>query len=143
MEIETDSDISEEHIKTVITFGIESSDLDAKIYSIAFLKRLLLHTEKINKNLLGAHLNPVIAELWQEVLSSLEERNRKLINIQIGSLILTLFCPTDDSLLQLQDEKWRIELQVQVEKLLKALGMLSESKCFKNSQSSWILPVGN
>ena len=127
MEIETYSDISEEHIKAAITFGVQSSDLsqiDAKTYSIAFLKQLLHHTEKANKNLLEAHLNPVIAKLWQEVLSSLEERNRKLTNIKSGSLVFTLFWLTDDSLQQLQDETWRIKLQAQVEKLLKALGML-------------------
>ena len=97
MEIETDS-----IIKAAITFGVEPSNLppyvDAKIYAIAFLERLLLHNEKVKKNLLKEHLNPVIATLWQEVLSSLEERNRKLINIQSGSLVFTLFCPTDNSL---------------------------------------------
>ena len=127
MEIETDSIISEEHIKAAIKFGVESPDFscaEAKKYAIAFMKRLLLHNEKVKKNLLEDHLNPVIANLWQEMLSSLEERNRKLINIQSGSLIFTLLCPTANSLQQLQDEKWRIELKERVEKLLKALGML-------------------
>ena len=127
MEIETDPIISEQQIKDATQFGAESSNLlqmDVKEYAIAFMKRLLLHNEKVNKNLLQAHLNPVIATLWQEVLSSLEDNNRKLINIQSGSLIFTLFCPTGNSLLQLQDEKWRIDLQEKVEKLLKALGML-------------------
>ena len=68
--------------------------------------------------------NPVITKLWQEVLSSLEDTNRKLINIQSGSLVFMLFCPNHDSLLQLQDEKWRIELQEKINKLLEALGML-------------------
>ena len=127
MEIETDSVISEEHIKEAIQFGIEPSDLsqmDAKEYTIAFMKGLLRHNEKVKKNLIQAHLNPVIATLWQEVLSSLEDVNRKLTNIQSGSLVFTLFCPTNHCLQQLQDEKWRIKLQTQVEKLLKALSML-------------------
>ena len=139
IEIETDSDISEEHMKTATTFGIEPSDLpriDSKRYAIAFMKRLLLHSEKIDKNLLEAHLNPVIATLWKEMLSSLEDADLKLINIQSGSLILTLFCPTYSSLQQLQDEKWRIKLQVQVEKLLKALGTYVKIKCsFKTRDS--------
>ena len=117
MEIETDSIISEQQIKDATQFGAESSNLlqmDVKEYAIVFMKRLLLHNEKVNKNLLQAQLNPVIATLWQEVLSSLEDNNRKLINIQSGSLIFTLFCPTGNSLLQLQDEKWRIDLQEKV-----------------------------
>ena len=128
MEIETDSIICEEHIKAAITFGVEPSNLppyaDAKIYAIAFLERLLLHNEKVKKNLLEAHLNSLIAKIWQDVLSSLEETNRKLINIQSGSIIFTLFCPKDNSLQQLQDKKWRIKVQAQMEKLLKLLGML-------------------
>ena len=127
MEIETDSIISDEHIKAAIRFGIEPSNLPnmhTQIYTIAFLKRLLLHNEKIKKNLLEAHLNPMIAKLWQEVLSSLEDTNRKLVNVQSGSLIFTVLCPDSKSLQQLQNEKWRIELQEKVEILLHSLGML-------------------
>ena len=125
MEIETESKISTRHIKAATLLGITSPGfprIEAKEYAITFIKMLLLHREKMNKNLLEAPLSPVIATLWQEVLSSLENENRKLVNIQSGSLIFTLFCPSDSSLEQLQDEKWRIELQAQVGKLLKALG---------------------
>ena len=124
MEIQTDSIIMEEHIRTSTKFGIQSSDLvDAKKYMIVFMERLLLQREKVDMNLLEAHLNPKIKKLWQEVLSSLEERNRKLINIQSGSLILTLFCPNHHSLLQLQDSGWHIELQVKMNKLMNEFGM--------------------
>ena len=125
MDIETDSIISEEHIKKATAFGVAPSDtVDAKKYIIAFLSRLLLQREKVDKNLLEAYLNPMIAKLWQEVLSSLEERNRKLVNIQSGSLVFTLFCPNHQSLLQLRDSKWGIELQGKVDKLMNGLGML-------------------
>ena len=123
MEIETNSVVSDQHKKEAIKFGIQSSDpTDAKKYIIAFLKRLLLHREKVDMNLLETHLNPEITKLWNDVLSSLEERNRKLVNIQSGSLIFILFCPTKNSVLQIQDEKWKIELQDKVNKLLNALG---------------------
>ena len=123
MEIQTDSVISEQNVKTAIQFGVElSSPVDTKKYIIAFLKKLLLQREKFDKNLLETNLNPEIIKLWQEVLFSLEDTNRKLINIQSGSLIFTLFCPTSNSLLQLQDEKWKIGLQGKVDRLLNALG---------------------
>ena len=123
MEIETDSVLSEEHVKAAIEFGLGPSDVaDTKKYLIGFINRLLLHREKVEKNLLEAKLNPVIAKLWQEVLSSMEETNRKVVNVQSGSLIFTLFCPTGQSLLQLQDERWKIELEGKVNKLLNALG---------------------
>ena len=124
MEIETDSVISEDHKKSASKFGIQLSDLsDPKKYIIAFLKRLLLYREKIDRNLFQPYLNPKIEELWQEVLSNLEDVDRKLANILTGSLVFTLFCPTKNSSLQLQDEKWRIGLQQKVNKLLNALGM--------------------
>ena len=92
MDIETDSIFSKEHIKTDTAFGVAPSDtVNAKKYIIAFLNRLLLQREKNDKNLLEAYLNPKINKLWQEVLSSLEETNRKLINFQSGSVIFTLF----------------------------------------------------
>ena len=58
------------------------------------------------------------------MLSSLEDKDRKLLDIQNRSLLLTLLCPTVNLFQQLQDGKWRIELKEKVEKLLKALGML-------------------
>ena len=123
MEIQTDSTISEQNMETAIQFGVEiSNPIDTKKYIIAFLKKLLLQSEKIDKNLLETQLDPTITKLWQEVLSSLEDTNRKLVNIQSGSLIFTLFCPTNTSLQQLQDEKWRIKLQEKVDSLLNALG---------------------
>ena len=123
MDIETDSIVSEEHVEAAIKFGVKTADVtDTKKYIIAFLKRLLLHREKLEKNLLEAHLNTMIAKLWQEVLSSLEETNRKVVNVQSGSLIFTLFYPTGQLLLQLQDEKWKIGLQGKVDRLLNALG---------------------
>ena len=104
MEIQTESVISEQNVKTAIQFGAEfSKGNDAKMYIISFLKQLLLQREKIDKNLLEAYLDPSIAKLWQEVLSSLEETNRKLIDIKSGSLVFTLLCSTGQSLLQLQE----------------------------------------
>ena len=123
MEIQTDSVISGQNVKTAIQFGVEiSNPIDAKKYIIAFLKKLLLQREKNDKNLLEAHLDPTIAKLWQEVLSSLEETNRKLVNIQSGSLIFTLFCPNHLQLLQFRDSKWAIELQGKLDKLMNKLG---------------------
>ena len=124
MDIETNSVVSEENIKSAIKFGIEPSDITGtKEYTIAFLKRLLVQREKVDMNLFETHLNPQINKLWQEMLSCLEERYRKLISIRNGSLIFTLFCPTRNSLKEIQNEKWRIEVQGKVDKLLNALGL--------------------
>ena len=124
MEIQTDSVISEQNVRTAVQFGVEiSNPLDAKKYIIAFLKNLLLQRQKIDKNLFETHLDPMIAKLWQEVLSSLEDTNRNLVNIKTGSLVFTLLCPNYHSFRQLRDLRWRIDLQGRVDKLVNALGM--------------------
>ena len=125
IDIQFDSDtiIPPENLDAAIKFGIEKMDAtDINAYIVAFLRKLLLQREKLDKRMLESYLIPNIAKQWQEVLSSLEERNRKLINIQSGSLIFTLFCPTRESQLQLQDENWRIVVQQKTAKLLQILG---------------------
>ena len=123
MEFETQSVSKEDQMKASIQFGIDSSKIkNTQKYIVVLLKRLLLYKEKLEKNPVEIHLNPVIKKLWQEVLFSLEDTNRKLVNIQNENLVFILFCPTDNSLQQLQDEKWRIKLQEKVDKLLQKLG---------------------
>ena len=125
VDIQTDSVVSKKNVETAKKFGVRSSDtVDPRKYIIAFLTRLLFLREKNDKNLLEACLNPKISRLWQEVLDILEDTNRKLINIQSGSLIFTLFCPKHHSLLQLQDLRWTVDLQGKMDKLLNALGMI-------------------
>ena len=142
IEIQTDSIISEEHSKAAIKFGVASSHTtDVKKYIIAFMNRLLLHREKIDKKLLEAHLNPIITKLWQEVLSSLEDTDRKLVNIQSGCLIFTLFCPNHHSLQQVQDSRWGIELQGKVDKLMNGLGMLRTNIFLQMKIMGHSLPV--
>ena len=103
--------------------GIEKmNSTDINKYVVAFLRKLLLQREKLEKRMLENYLIPMIAKQWQEVLSSLEETNRKVINIESGSLMVTLFCPTIESRLQLRDETWRIAVQQKTAKLLQMLG---------------------
>ena len=121
IEIQTDSIISKQNVEAAIKFGISPSDtVDTKKYIIAFMKKLLLQREKIQRNLLQAHLDASITKLWTEMLSSLEEESRTLVNIHTGSLIFTLFCPKGHSLLQLPDSRWLNDLREKVDKLLNA-----------------------
>ena len=127
LQIEVQSDpnavISQEHRDAAIKFGIEKTDAsDINKYAVAFIKKLLLQRAKVDQNLLGNYLSPEVVKQWQEMLSSLERKNRKLINIQTGSVVFTLLCPTRKSRLQFQDENWRIEIQTKIVELLKLLG---------------------
>ena len=125
MGIKCDSDciVPEEHMEAAIKFGVEEIEgTDVLKYIVAFMRKLLLQRVKVKENVLENYLSPAVAKQWQEILSTLEDKNRKLINIQSGSLIFLLFCPTRKSKIQLQDENWRIEIQNKMAKLLKLPG---------------------
>ena len=125
MDIQCDSDfiIAQEHMNAAIKFGVEQIDAtDVKKYIVAFMRKLLLQRAKIDQNVLENYLCPAVAKQWQGMLSTLEDKNRKLVGVQSGSLIFLLFCPTRESRLQLQEENWRIGIQEKMAKLLKLLG---------------------
>ena len=128
------ADVSPEGIEAAVRFGVrihhEDKSVDAKTYVVAFFRKLLLQREKIDRGLLVEEINPRIARLWQEVLSTLEERKRKVLEIQSGSIVFNLFCPTKGSMKQLQDELWARTLTTRLEYLLQSLGktLLSELK---------------
>ena len=114
----------EEADQAAIEFGVKQSDgkTDTKLYILAFLQRLLHQRQKIDLGLLANYLRPTIAKAWNEVLSILEERKRKVLNIQSGSLVFTLFCPTQESLHQLQDKTWIKTAIQKLEELIHTLG---------------------
>ena len=60
------------------------------------MRKLLLQRVKVNENVLENYLSPAVVKQWQDMLSTLEDKNRKLIDLQSGSLIFTLLCPTKD-----------------------------------------------
>ena len=124
IDIQSDSVISQQHLDAAIKFGVEKIDaVDVNKYVVAFLRKLLLQRGKLDESTLENNLNREIENKWQEVLSGMEETNRKLINIQSGSLIFTLFCPTRKSRVQLQYETWKDQIQEKLIDLLRLLGM--------------------
>ena len=125
MDSKPGSVIPQEHVDTAIKLEIQKIDaLDATKHVVAFLRNFLLQREKIDNKLLANYLNRETIKQWQDLLFSLEQRNRKLIDILSGSLIFTLFCPTRESRLQLKDENWRIGMHKKMAELLKLLGTL-------------------
>ena len=83
--------IPKEHLDTAIKLGIQKIDvLDVTKYVVAFLRNFLLQREKIDNKLLTNYLNRETIKQWQDLLFSLEERNRKLINIQSGSVVFRM-----------------------------------------------------
>ena len=128
MEVELDSDsvVAQEHIDTAIKFGIDRNDLgnpiDAKKYVLAFIRKLLLQREKLNLSIQLDYLQSDIVTLWLEVLSMLENHGRKVVGVQSGSLIFTLFCPNINSKSELGDYSWIKSLTLKMEKFVKKIG---------------------
>ena len=137
LRIEVDSKagtiINQEHLDTATKLGIEKIDAtDATKYVVTILRNFLLQRDKLEAKLLGNYLNREIVKHWQTVLSSLEDLNRKLINIESGSLIFMLYCPTQKSKLQTQDQNWRIEIQNKMDDFSKTLGKFCVAEMKKN-----------
>ena len=116
--------VSQEQADAAIKFGVKRPDgqTDTKLYILAFLQKLLHQRQKVDLGLLANYLKPTIVKAWNEVLSILEERKRKVLNIQSGSLVFTLFCPTEESLHHLQDKTWIKTAIQKLEELIHTLG---------------------
>ena len=126
MEFHSDCFISQEHIDTAVKFGVDLSSLgnpiDAKKYVLAFIQKLLLQREKLDLGVLIDHLKSEIITLWKDVLSTLENSDRRLLAVESGSLIFILFCPTVNSARELTNDSWIKYLAFKMENLLKEIG---------------------
>ena len=116
-----------EHLDQARGFGVELDDskdpVTTQTFVVAYFKHLICQREKLNRGLLVDHIRPDIAEMWQKLLSSLEERNRRVVGAGHGSLTFTLFCPTRQALDQLMDETWIEKITKRLTQLLETLGM--------------------
>ena len=132
MELDSDSLVGQEHINTAITFGVdfgnETGSVEAKKYVLAFIQKLFLQREKLDLGCLTDYLQSGVINLWQEVLSSLENSNRKLLGVQSGSLIFTLLCPTVNSIQELKDDLWMKTFSQKMEQLVQEIGGLKICK---------------
>ena len=125
LELETTSSVSEEQFDTALRFGVnlEQDSTDVKKYIVAFLQALVVQRLKIKLGVLDEYIQAAVKVQWKELLSILQDRGRQLVNVQSGSLFLTLFCPTTSSIEQLQNEVWRKKLTEGLKNLFTTTGM--------------------
>ena len=126
VELDSNSALTQEQIGVAVTFGIDLSNLSAPVdeekYVLAFIHTLLLQREKIDRGQLTGYLQSGICTLWKEVLSTLENSDRKLVDVQSGSLTFTLFCPTISSTQELRDDSWFKTLTQKLEQFGRKIG---------------------
>ena len=126
MELDSDSVVGQEHIETAVKFSVDlgtsTAPVQAKKYVLAFMQNLLLRREKLETGLVEDYIHSGVVHLWQEVLSTLETSDRKLLAIQSGSLIFTLFCPTISSALKVQEDYWIESLTSKMHNFARKIG---------------------
>ena len=124
MQLDTDAEVPQEAIETAKKFGVELGEHhpDPQEYIIAFLKQLLIQREKLEEGVLNEYLNPNTPPWWKNLLSCLEQLNRKLLKVEAGSIIFTLHCPTKESFQQLSDISWRKEIAFNMQNWWETLG---------------------
>ena len=129
VEVQGDSAVDQEHIDLATRFGVDLGDptasVEAKKYVVDFLQKIFMQREKINLGHLTDYLQSGVSTQWQEVLSTLESSDRKLLDIRSGSLVFTLFCPTISSARELTNKSWIKTLTVNMEQLVKEIGKFS------------------
>ena len=127
----SNSVVAQEHIDAAVMFDVDSGNLsdpvEAKKYLLAFIQKLLLQREKLNLELLTDYIHSRTLSLWKEVLSTLENSNRKLLCVQSGSLIFTLFCPTIRSAQELKDDSWIKTLSQKMQQFANNIGQCDTS----------------
>ena len=118
--------MADEHLDGARAFGVELGDpkdpVTTQAYVVAYFRHLICQREKLDRGLLVDHVKPAIAEMWQKILASLEEGNRRVMDAGHGSLTLTLFCPTTESAEHLQDLEWKKSVSARLEEFLKLIG---------------------
>ena len=126
MELNSDSVVAQEHIDIAVKFGVDLGNLTDPIetqkYVLAFIHKLLLQREKLDHSQLTDYLQSNITTLWKEVLSTFENSDRKLLAVESGSIIFTLFCPTTNARRELRDESWIKDVAWKMEILVKKIG---------------------
>ena len=114
------------HISTDADAGAGLSNLgnpnEAKKYVLTLVRKLLLQREKRDVGIQLDDLQSDIVSLWLEVLSMLENHERKVVGVQSGSLIFTLFCPTITSKRELRNVSWIKSLTSKMENFVKKIG---------------------
>ncbi len=96
-----------------------------EVYITAFLEYFMLQSDKIAHGLLDEHLPPEVREVWEELLGLLERRNRKLVQVERGSIILQLYCPTQAAMDDLEDVIYSVHFNETITKFYEALGNYS------------------
>ena len=124
MQFVTDSKVQQEEIDKARSFGVELGEHpdDPKNFIIAFLKQLLLQRKKLKYLVKDGYLNKDVSEWWDKLLFSLEEQNRKLLKVESGSIIFTLFCPTEKSFEQLKETTWHDRVDKRLQRFIRTLG---------------------
>ena len=71
---------------------------ESELYITAFTQYFLYQHSKISLGLLDHLLPPGVRDAWDQLISLLERRGRKVLGINKGSILLRVYCPTGASL---------------------------------------------
>ena len=136
MELDSDFVVSQEHIDRAKAFDVHldyrDTPIDTKKYLLAFIQKLLLQREKLDRGLLTDYIESRTAILWQDVKTALENSNRKLLSVKSGSIIFTLFCPTPSSVWELQEDSWLKSLTQKMEQMANNIGQCGNCYTFED-----------
>ncbi len=102
IEFGLDARVSEATTQTATKLNIavdgNNNAKESEMYITAFTQYFLYQHSKISLGLLDHLLPPGVKDAWDQLISLLERRGRKVLGINKGSILLQVYCPTGASL---------------------------------------------
>ena len=122
---ELDIDVGDEplslgHVGAAVKCGVSLGDCSKGVHTTKYVTSYL---QKLIGGYKGEEINQDVHQIWQETLSSFEEKGRKVVIVGEKKVTLTLFCPTLESWKQLHDGSWTEEVTEKLRKLMESLGI--------------------
>ncbi len=98
------------------------SDPTVEASIVETLNYFLYQREKIEAGILDDILPEGVKEAWEAMLAWLEDPGRKLVGIKEGSIVIKIYCPTAESVKELQQLAKSEAMKSAINKFLRSLG---------------------
>ncbi len=131
--------------KLKINIALSNNTNVVEMYIYAFTQYFLLQNKKIEIGLLDNELLPEVKEVWIQFIGLLERRGRKVLDIKKGSLLFSVYCPTQTAANDLQELTQTGSVGRGLQNFLKEVGLqkpVTKSQVIRNPMLSVTTQTG-
>ncbi len=103
LELGDDIEVSDQARDTAQKLHLQLDDNDGETCISAFTQYFMIQQNKMSMGLLDHLLPSKVRRAWQELIALLERSNRKLVLVKKKCISLQLYCPTSESVRDLEE----------------------------------------